>query len=521
MIFSLLSGALLGAPWFLAFSPTEFWWLAVAQLIGLLWLLNRQTNGKRAFLVGWAFGVSSLGIGVSWLYISLHQFGGLPSWFAVLSLFLFSLYLGLFSGLTSLAWRHLRVNKEVFWSPWFGGFLWASLWSFFEWFRGYFLTGFAWLSVGDVFVDSPLSGLLPWVGNHGLTFFVLFLSCSLLLAFIYSKRLRNRVVALLIAGALVVPLAWLGSVDTDHRSSGLFKVAGVQTNVDQSIKFEPQMIFDNMDKVFRMGDFGLSIMEPEAALIFPETVNPLLWSVSPIDWLVRFRDFAVSRPGVVITGAAIEDRGRYFNSVVLFEGTEPDSTLAIPENRHDKRHLVPFGETIPVGFRWFVEMLNMPMGEFEPGFGPLRPMLTQGNALAATVCYEDTFSGEFASLVRNATQEPTVFLNLSNLAWFGRSNALEQHAQMGRTRSAEHRKPTIRVTNTGVSGAIDEYGQWVNKVQSWQDKVWLAQVTGRVGLTPFAKYGHILWFLIWMPPLVLLALRTLRIRAYNMSHIQK
>lgn len=515
-----VAGALLGAPWFLGFSPTELWWLGPLQLIGLLWLIRLQITSRRAFFVGWLFGASSLGVGVSWLYISLHQFGGLPSWFAVLSLFLFALYLGLFAGVASAVSHTLFALNQSSWAPWFNGFLWASLWTFFEWFRGYFLTGFAWLSLGDVFVDSPLSGLLPWFGNHGVAFVVVFLISSLAWVF-WAPLPGKRWVGVAVFGVLGLALSGLLAIQPETRSSGIFKMAGVQTNVDQSIKFEPNMIFDNMEKVFRMGDMGLAMIDSDAALIFPETVNPLLWSDSPPDWLIRFRDFAANRPGVSITGGAIQDQGRYYNSVVLFEGDEPQETLAAPVNRHDKRHLVPFGETIPTGFHWFVALLNMPMGEFEPGSGPLKPLLAQGNALAATVCYEDTFSGEFASLVRHATTEPTVFLNLSNLAWFGQSNALDQHAQMGRTRSAEHRKPTLRVTNTGVSGAIDAFGQWVNRVPAWQDKVWVAQVTGRLGLTPFAKYGHFLWFLVWMPPLALLTLRTLRIRAYNMAHTQK
>lgn len=520
MTFSWLMGVLIGAPWFLAFSPTQYWWLGFAQLLILVSLIRIQSSPKNAFLLGWMFGASGLGLGVGWLYISLHQYGGLPAWFAILSLVLFSLYLGLFAGAAAWAWHVLKRAQNAVWMPWSNAFLWASLWTFFEWFRGYFLTGFAWLSLGDSIVDSPLAGLLPWFGNHGVTFLVVFLTSGLLMALLaQAKRfVLAGVIVFALGFALIVGLL---QIDLESRSSGIFKMAGVQTNVDQSIKFEPDMIFDNMEKVFRMGDIGLSVIDPDAALIFPETVNPLLWSDSPLDWLRRFRDFAADRPGVSITGGAIQEKGRYYNSVVLFDGTEPVDALAAPSKRHDKRHLVPFGETIPTGFHWFVALLNMPMGEFEPGSGPLKPLLTQGNALAATVCYEDTFSGEFASLVRHATQEPTIFLNLSNLAWFGRSNALDQHAQMGRTRSAEHLKPTLRVTNTGVSGAINEYGQWVNRVPAWQDKVWSAEVTGRLGLTPFAKYGHILWFLVWMPPLALIALRILRIRAYNMAHSQK
>ena len=108
MTFSWLMGVLIGAPWFLAFSPTQYWWLGFAQLLILVSLIRIQSSPKNAFLLGWMFGASGLGLGVGWLYISLHQYGGLPAWFAILSLVLFSLYLGLFAGAAAWAWHVLK-----------------------------------------------------------------------------------------------------------------------------------------------------------------------------------------------------------------------------------------------------------------------------------------------------------------------------------------------------------------------------------------------------------------------------
>ncbi|HEX4855633.1 MAG TPA: apolipoprotein N-acyltransferase, partial [Limnobacter sp.] len=230
------------------------------------------------------------------------------------------------------------------------------------------------------------------------------------------------------------------------------------------------------------------------------------------------RDFA--RPGhtQVVMGSAIQEGDRYFNSIVMFNGTETLSELEVPANRHDKRHLVPFGEFIPLGFKWFVAMLNMPMGEFTSGSGPLQPFVLGGNSLASTVCYEDIFSGEFAALLKLSSQQPTLFVNLSNLAWFGQSWALDQHAQMGRTRSAEHRKPGLRVTNTGLSGIVDEFGQWVLQAPAGQALVWSGEVEGRKGQTLFAKLGQYLWFSIWGAVLLLLCVREWRLKAYNRGH---
>ena len=485
---SFVAGALLGAPWVLSFAPFSWWWLGLVLVIALPWL---AIKARRPWLVGLAFGWSAYGIGVSWLHISLHTYGGLPSVLAWAAVAVFTLYLALFPALA--VWLYCRFSAKNT-SPnaaLFNALLWAALWTFFEWARGTFMTGFAWLGLGDALVDSPFSNLLPWLGVHGALFVVMFAAAT----------------------------AVLIQLPTPTRSAGMLPVVGVQTNVDQSIKFNPDLIVSNMQKAFALGDVAAIQLQAQGGLlVFPETVNPLVWTDTPVEWQTRFRDFATPNHTTVIMGSATQDGPNYYNSIIMFQGNEPPETLAVPNTRHDKRHLVPFGEFIPLGFKWFVAMLNMPMGEFTRGTGPLQPFLVRGNALASTVCYEDIFSGEFAGLVANATQESTMFVNLSNLAWFGQSWALDQHAQMGRTRSAEHRKPGLRVTNTGLSGLVDAHGQWVEKATPGKALVWSGQIEGLLGKTFFAQWGDRLWFSIWGTVLLLLCVREWCLKAYNRAH---
>jgi len=352
--------------------------------------------------------------------------------------------------------------------------------------------------------------MLPWAGSHG-TLFILLLLGHLLLDFLRSRALVLAVPTVVVGLSVAVLL----QAPVNTHPTSVLSVAGVQTNVDQSIKFDPDLIVSNMEKAFALGDMAQTELDRPGLIVFPETVNPLVWTDTPEAWRLRFRDFALPGVAPVILGSAIQEGSRYYNSIVMFDGTEPDDSLKVPQVRHDKRHLVPFGEFIPLGFKWFVAMLNMPMGEFTPGAGPLSPFLVGDNALASTVCYEDTFSGEFAALLRHAEQEPTMLLNLSNLAWFGQTRALQQHAQMGRTRSAEHRKPSVRVTNTGLSGLVDERGQWVKLIPAGQAVAWSGEIEGRLGLTFFAKWGSSVWFVLWGVVLLLCCVREWRIRAYN------
>lgn len=515
MIRSLLFGAALGAPWVLAFSPFGHWWLGLLSLVVLplcatFFLRPGIGWSARMFLCGLGFGWAAYGVGVSWLHISLHTYGGLPSWFAWVSVALFALYLALFPALALGLYGRFRGASSSPVQSVNNALLWAGLWTFFEWARGTFLTGFAWLSLGDTFVDSPFNAMLPWAGSHG-TLFILLLLGHLLLDFLRSRALLLAVPTVVVGLSVAVLL----QAPVNTHPTSVLSVAGVQTNVDQSIKFDPDLIVSNMEKAFALGDMAQTELDRPGLIVFPETVNPLVWTDTPEAWRLRFRDFALPGVAPVILGSAIQEGSRYYNSIVMFDGTEPDDSLKVPQVRHDKRHLVPFGEFIPLGFKWFVAMLNMPMGEFTPGAGPLSPFLVGDNALASTVCYEDTFSGEFAALLRHAEQEPTMLLNLSNLAWFGQTRALQQHAQMGRTRSAEHRKPSVRVTNTGLSGLVDERGQWVKLIPAGQAVAWSGEIEGRLGLTFFAKWGSSVWFVLWGVVLLLCCVREWRIRAYN------
>lgn len=512
MIFNFVLGALLGAPWVLAFAPLSHWYLGLAQLLLLFVFVQRASSTKHAALLGLGFGWSAYCVGVSWLHISLHNYGGLPSWLAVLAIGGFCLYLALFPALACAFQRRFADASGSRTGPLFNSLLWAALWTFTEWLRGTFMTGFAWLNLGDALVDSPFANLLPWLGNYGALFLVL-LCLGLLFGLIFKPGRSTSALALVFAGGLSGVLL---TVQPETRSAGLLHVAGVQTNVDQSIKFDPDRIISNMEKSFKLGDQAQALLPAEGGLLlFPETVNPLVWTDTPEPWQLRFRDFAEVGKTSVVLGSAIQQGKQYFNSIVLFDGSEQGDNLLIPKKRHDKRHLVPFGEFIPLGFAWFVAMLNMPMGEFTSGEDHAQPLLLGNQVLASTVCYEDIFSGEFAGFLLNSKAEPTLFVNLSNLAWFGQTWALDQHAQMGRARSAEHRKPGLRITNTGLSGVINQFGQWQHAVEPGKALVWASKVEGRVGRTFFAQWGSGLWYAIWTSVLVLALVRARSSRAYN------
>jgi apolipoprotein N-acyltransferase len=152
-------------------------------------------------------------------------------------------------------------------------------------------------------------------------------------------------------------------------------------------------------------------------------------------------------------------------------------------------HLVPFGEFIPTGFRWFTNLMNIPLGDFSRG--PLDALSLQAGAqrAAPNICYEDLFGEELAVRFRDPARAPTVLVNLSNIGWFGDTIALPQHLNISRMRSLELQRPMLRATNTGVTAIIDHRGRVTHRLEPFVRGALEGSYEGRIGTTPFAWWA--------------------------------
>jgi apolipoprotein N-acyltransferase len=277
------------------------------------------------------------------------------------------------------------------------------------------------------------------------------------------------------------------------RSAGHLAVVLLQTNVAQDEKFAAEQMPQSLAWV------GQSLLRAQADLVLaPETAVPLLPDqldqAAPGYWAGLREHFA--EPGrAALVGVPLGDYDHgYTNSVVgLSAGTL---------YRYDKWHLVPFGEFIPTGFRWFTDMMNIPLGDFARG-ATHPPSFTVGvQRVAPNICYEDLFGEELARRFDDAATAPTILANVSNLGWFGRTIAIGQHLDISRMRSLELQRPMLRATNTGATAIIDHRGQVSALLPPHTRGQLSGRVEGRSGLTPFARWASIagLW------PLLMLAL---------------
>ncbi len=480
-----------------AFAPLNLWWLEPMALAALLYLAcagpGAHLGRWQAGLVGVAFGFGWYVTGVYWVFISMHHYGGMPAPIAGAALVLFALYLGAFcGGALALSQPSLR---RAFAIPSARSVLGAALlfgaaWGAGEMLRGYLLTGFPWLSSGYAHIDGPLASLAPIVGVYGIGAFGAVLATGLAL-FLASASTRGALLAAtacaalpLALGVALAPLYWA------HETGETLRVRLLQGNVAQQLKFDPER------SIAAMQAYASAIQAvPADLVVLPETAWTVPWSRTPrpivdsIEASLR-RQGGVAAIGMPLPARTADGSLTFSNSVAAIGGEGP-----LPW-RYDKRHLVPFGEFVPVGFRWFVDLMHIPLGDFARGAAHQPALEVRGQRLAFNICYEDIFGDELAPQVQAGA---TILVNISNIAWFGDSRALPQHLQIARMRAMELARPMLRATNTGVTAAIDPRGRVVAALPPYTEEALTVQLRGTTGLTPYARAGD-------YAPLALIAL---------------
>jgi apolipoprotein N-acyltransferase len=263
------------------------------------------------------------------------------------------------------------------------------------------------------------------------------------------------------------------------RPAGRLPVTLVQTNVPQDQKFAA----DHLPAALGWLADAL-LAAPDGLVVAPETALPLLpGQLDQFDaayWSRLQAHFAA--PGrALLLGAPLGDPDvGYTNSV--------RGLSAHADYRYDKHHLVPFGEFVPRGFRWFTEMMNIPLGDFARGPTDPPSFPFGGQRIAPNICYEDLFGEELGRRFAEPATAPTIFANVSNIGWFGDTIAVDQHLHISRMRALEFQRPMLRATNTGATAVIDHRGRVTHALEPFTRGVLAAEVQGREGLTPYARW---------------------------------
>ncbi len=453
------------------------------QTTALAWLvltLAGQHTVRAGALVAWLHGSVWLVGATGWMYVSLHHFGGLPAWLSALAVALLCMALSGYLALVGAVWMRCRQG-----STWADALLFGALWLLAELARALIFTGFPWGASGYALIDTPWVRLAPWVGVYGMGALWAMLVAGAALGALRgagagARQVGKRWLSLLpLMGVTAGLAAWSPSLHTRPHGQPL-TVALLQSNVAQDEKFDGRMLGAML--VWH----GQQLLQAQADLVVaPETAIPLLPDQLPEGYWEGIRSmFGPGKGRAALIGVPLGSLEEgYSNSVV---GLSPD---AAQPYRYDKHHLVPFGEFIPLGFRWFVDMMNMPLGDFSRGPLSAPSFVVKGQRVGPNICYEDLFGEELASRFVHADTAPTLFANVSNLAWFGDTVAIHQHLQIARMRSLEFQIPTVRSTNTGATVVIDHQGRVVQRMPGQTRGVLVAEVQGQAGVTPYAAWA--------------------------------
>ncbi|KAB2308661.1 apolipoprotein N-acyltransferase [Betaproteobacteria bacterium SCN2] len=480
------SAFILGGLAALAFAPVGWFLLIFLSLAGLLHLVDRASP-RRAFLLGWLFGLGLFGVGVSWIYISLHVYGGMPAWLAGFAVFLFCGIFALFPALASWATARYSVPGRLRLL-----LVFPLMWTGVEWVRGWLFTGFPWLAAGYAQVpEGPLAGFAPIVGVYGVSWLSAF--CAGALVWLLRSMWQPgrwlvpfaALLAVLGAGEGLKPVEWTTPVGKP------VSVALVQGNVPQEMKWRPERVAQTL------ADYAAHVRAAQAELIvLPETAFPVFYQALPPAYLAELRALAAERGADILAGVPTGDlAGDYYNSVVSI-GQGP------PQFYH-KHHLVAFGEFVPPGFGWIVRVLHIPLSDFARGGKDQPPIEVAGQKVALNICYEDVFGEE---IVR-ALPEATLLVNVTNDAWFGKSFAGWQHAQMAQMRALEAGRYMLRSTNTGVTAIIDHKGRVLSSLPEFTTATLTGEAQGYEGMTPYARWGNAPVVLLLLGLLGVVALR--------------
>ena len=447
------------------------WWLQMLSLAGLVALLEHAPGVRSAGLRAWTFATAWLCGTFWWLFISMHTYGGLPAPLAVAAVVGLAAFLGSYYAVAGAVYRALRPR-----SLWMRAIGFGGLWLLAELLRATWFTGFPWGAGGYAHVDGSAHWLAPLVGVYGLGA----LAAGLSAAFAGAFRRRRPVWAGLVAIVAVVGAYWPQSASMPPPMAPM-SLALLQGNIPQDEKFQ-----EGSGVPLALEWYGKALRDAgETLVVAPETAIPILPQDLPEGYADALRKRFASGEQAALVGIPLGNAAAGYSNAAI--GLKPGQANVYA---YEKHHLVPFGEFIPPMFRWFTEMMNIPLGDFRRGEVGQPSFDWKGQRLATNICYEDLFGDELARRFVVPALAPTIFVNISNIGWFGNTVAIDQHLNISRMRALEFARPMVRATNTGATVVIDDRGAVVASLEPYTRAVLHTTVTGRdTPPTPYARWA--------------------------------
>lgn len=461
---------LAGLFFILAFAPFGQSYLAIAAL-AVLFYTWQSAGPQRAAIRGCLFGLAQFGFGVSWVYVSIHDFGGANILVASLLTLLFCGFWALFPGLAGYLVGKLSPRRT-------GGWVYLTMpciWILCEYLRGeWIFDGFPWLLTGYSQLDTPLAGYVPVLGSYS-TGFIAALTAAMTLLLV-DRRDALSVLAVFVVACLWLTGWTLQGISWSRPIGKTISVAMIQGNIDQDKKWQPE----NRDRILETYRQLTEQHWQAQIIIWPETAVPAFYDEVSKNFLQPLADKAKKNHTDLIISVPVRDHDKkeYYNAVL---------TLGTTQGFYKKVHLLPFGEYLPLqplsGF--LLQTLDIPLGSFTAG-NRKQPMLkAAGYPFIASICYEDAFGIYGAGNFTDAA----FLINVTNDAWFGDSLEPHQHMQIARMRALESGRYLLRATNSGVTAVVAPNGRIISRAPLFTTTVLTSSFHPMGGATPFMVSG--------------------------------
>jgi apolipoprotein N-acyltransferase len=536
----------IAAPW----NGQPLWWLQMLSLAALVMLLERTATARQAALVGWLFTLAWLCGTVWWLFISMHVYGGLAAPLAVLAVVALCGFLALYYAAACYFYKRFRQIAII--NPAWGAIIFAAAWMLAELARDSWFTGFPWGAGGYAHVDGPFSLLASLIGVYGLGALVTWIAAWVIQGFQWLHGPANWYKGLM--GCLwlgLVTVALIFYLPPAHERSIIptwgFEKSPPRSTTAEEVRMRKSAAEDQVQKLIAKAkevpvSAGIEITLLQGNIPQGEKFEPSTGIKASLDWYQQ--QLALNTTTLVVTPEtavpllprqlpegyweAIQKRYAAGNQAALigiplgdFERGYTNSVLGLKPNQaqpyqYDKHHLVPFGEFIPPLFKWFTQMMNIPLGDFNRGAVGQSSFEWAGQRWAPNICYEDLFGDELARRFVDEKTAPTVMVNVSNIGWFGNTVAIDQHLQISRMRALELGRPMVRATNTGATVIINHLGEVTHSLPRHTRGVLVGEVQGREGITPYAWWaGRFGLWPLWLLgiAIIVIAAHAIRIRA--------
>ena len=480
-----------------AYAPFSQWYLALFIPAFVFNYVQNKSPKKAAKAMG-LFALGWFASGISWVHVSIDQFGGLPLIISVSLMFLLCIYLSIFPALAAYLTAQFSKNQQL--NLW----LLPSFWLICEYLRSVVLTGFPWLSLGYSQIDSPLANFAPVIGEVGITALIIVINTCLVKVFqiVKIRSYKKLTLPIIIVFSFILFNFLLSKVDWVKESGESTKVALIQGNIPQELKWTPEQEWPTMLKYLDL----TRINYDADIIIWPESAIPATESTVQ-DYLATVNSSALLNNSAIITGILnynFESK-EYFNSLITLGKTQTADEQGYfynHSNRYSKYHLLPIGEFVPFQdlLRPLAPLFNLPMSSFSRGDYVQQNLIANDLHILPLLCFEIAFPHQLAA---NLTQETDLLLTVSNDSWFGNSHGPHQHMEIARMRALEFGRPLLRSTNDGITAIIDHKGNFIDRIPQFEEAVLKADVPLVIGKTPYSQWPKLILFIIILIPMIL------------------